>query len=88
MASKKKTLDELKAEQKRLSDLIKKKQKETEAKALQKMGEVYIRYLAKMQDSDKVNMLIREVDLSGDELSIVRDRYMKEKKKLSSPTAP
>lgn len=87
MASKKKTLDELKAEQKRLADLIRVKQKEIEAKALQKMGEGYISYLAKL-DGEKVNKRIKEVNLSSDELSIVKDKYLKEKKKLSSPTAP
>ncbi len=86
MASKK-SLKDLKEEQKKLSDLIRKKQKETEEKALRKMGESYIKHLTKLGDKDRVNKHISDVGLTADELSVVRENYKKVKAKTSSPTA-
>ena len=84
MARKKKTLLELKDEQKKLSDLIKQKEKEAESKALVKMGIEYIIYLIENEETLNMKNRISQAGLTEDELNIIREKYSKEKKKIQN----
>ena len=83
-----KSLSELKKEQKMLSDLIREKESEIRNKALKKMGEAYIRTLAKTADVEKAKERIAEAGLTEDEFNYVEDLRVKNKRLTSSPTAP
>jgi len=85
MAAKKKTIAELKEEQKTLADLIRKKEKEAEKNALSKMGMAYIKFLIENETTIDVKSNMDKVNLSEDELEIIRDKYEKAKKQISTP---
>lgn len=83
MATKNKTLSALKSEKKNLSDLIRKKEKEAESTALEKMGIAYLKFLHYHEEKLSVEDKIKKANLNEDEEEIIKIKYSKIKKNTS-----